>query len=122
MKRLRLPTEIVAALVLIAFMSACASTGAGDPVVVRAEDTLSNSLTVYTTAMDWHFKNSTTESPAVYRAFESFRVKFPVAWAALDTAKREYQRSKAGGSANVDATLNALSALVAGITPMIGGQ
>jgi ABC-type thiamine transport system substrate-binding protein len=113
---------VVPVLLLVVFLAgACATVGAGDPVVVRAEDTLSNSLTIYTTAMNYHFANSTKEGPAVYKAFEDFRVQFPVAWIALDNAKRSYQRDKAGGSANVDAALNALSGLVSAITPLIGG-
>ena len=112
----------VAAPLLLILLVACATVGVGDPVVVKAEDTLSNSLTVYTTAMDWHFKHSTTESPSVYKAFEDFRVKFPIFWTALDTAKRSYQRDKSAGAAPVDAALNALSVLVAGITPLVGGQ
>jgi hypothetical protein len=108
-------------LLLVSLSAACASTGTGDPAVVKAEDALSNGLTVYATAMDFHFKNSTTESPAIYKAFESFRVNFPIAWTALDNAKREYQRNRALGTASLDAKLSALSTLIAGITPLITG-
>lgn len=101
---------------------ACASVGTGDPVVVRAEDVLANSLSVYSTAMNYHFANSTRESPQVYKAFENFRVKFPIAWNALDSAKRQYQADKSKGSSQVDAALNALTVLLAAITPLIGAN
>jgi hypothetical protein len=109
-------------LALILVLSvACASVGTGDKVVVRAEDALSNSLAVYGNAMSWHFQHSTTESPAIYRIFEDFRVKFPIAWQTLDNAKRSYQLNKANGSASIDAALSALSALIATVTPFISG-
>lgn len=113
--------SLCAILLLLSLSAACATVGTGDPAVVKAEDALSNGLTFYTTAMDYHFKNSTTESPAVYKAFEAFRVQFPVAWTALDNAKREYQRNRALGTAAIDARLSALSTLIAGITPLITG-
>lgn len=106
--------------VLLVLTVACASVGAGDPVVVRAEDVLTNSLTTYSAAMNFHFANSTKESPAVYKTFENFRVKFPTAWTALDNAKRAYQANKVTGHASLDAALSALSALVATVTPLIG--
>jgi hypothetical protein len=118
----RKSTRAAPALILVALAAACATVGTGDPVVVRAEDVLSNSLTVYSTAMDYHFKNSTKESPSVYKAFETFRVKFPVAWNALDTAKRSYQANKTAGTSSLDAALAALTGLVSAITPLIGGS
>ncbi len=112
----------IAPAVLLILLVACATVGPGDPVVVRAEDTLTNSLTVYTAAMNYHFANSTKEAPAVYRTFEAFRVTFPIAWTALDQAKRSYQANKASGSATVDAALSALSVLVSSVSPLIGGS
>jgi hypothetical protein len=109
-----------AVLALALWTVACAHLGLGDPKVVRAEDVLSNSLAVYSAAMDWHFKHSTAESPAAYKAFEAFRTNFPAAWAALDNAKRGYQYDKSQGTATLDASLNALSALVSAILPLIG--
>jgi hypothetical protein len=111
----------IALAVLLCLAVACATVGTGDPVVVKSEDLLTNSLTVYSQAMSWHFQNSTKESPAVYKAFENFRVKFPVAWSALDAAKRSYQHDKTAGTASIDAALNALAGLVSAITPLIGG-
>jgi hypothetical protein len=117
---MRAARRIAAPVLLLVLIVACATVGTGDPVVVRAEDTLSNSLTFYTSAMEYHFANSTKETPAVYKAFESFRVKFPIAWTALDNAKRSYQRNKSLGSASVDAALGALSELISAITPLLG--
>jgi hypothetical protein len=107
--------------ILLVLAVGCATVGPGaDPVVVKAEDVLTNSLTTYSAAMNWHFANSTKESPALYHAFEDFRVKFPVAWQALDSAKRQYQIKKANGTASLDAALTALSGLVSAVTPLIG--
>jgi hypothetical protein len=114
------PRTRKALVALLFFSVACATIGPGDPTVVRAEDILTNSLTTYSAAMSWHFANSTKESPAVYHAFEDFRVKFPVAWTALDSAKRQYQLNKAAGTTALDAALTALSGLVSAITPLIG--
>jgi hypothetical protein len=108
---------VVVALLLAA---ACATVGTGDKVVVRAEDALTNGLTVYTEAMEYHFRNSTKESPAVYKAFEAFRVKFPVAWNAVDKAKRNYQKDRSAGTGSLDAALAELAQLTQDITPLIG--
>lgn len=107
--------------VLLILAVACATVGTGDPVVVRAEDALSNSLAVYSNAMSFHFKHSTQESPAVYKTFEAFRVKFPVAWSALDTAKRSYQKDKSGGTSTIEAAITALVELLSTVQPLIGG-
>lgn len=106
--------------VVLLLAVACASVGTGDQIVVRAEDVLSNSLSVYSTAMDWHFHNSTKESPQVYKALELFRVKFPIAWNALDQAKRAYQRDKRVGTAELTAALDAIAALLAAVPALIG--
>lgn len=111
--------------VLLLLTLACASAGTGDPLLVRAEDVLSDSLTIYSTAMDWHFRNSTRETPATYHAFERFRVEFQVAWHALDNATRAYRQDKAAGRAQLDAALKALTVLLAEIGPLlprVGGQ
>jgi len=107
---------------LIVLSIACATVGPGDATVVRAEDLLSNSLTVYSSAMSWHFTHSTQETSAVYKTFETFRVKFPIAWNALDQAKRAYKLDKSKGTASLDAALNALAALVSSVAPLIGGS
>jgi hypothetical protein len=68
---------------LLSLSAACASVGTSDPTLVRAEDVLSNSLSVWDQAMKWHFANSTHESPQVYQVFEKVRINFPLAWKAL---------------------------------------
>jgi hypothetical protein len=90
--------------------------------VVRAEDVLTNSLTVYSQAMEFHSRHSTQESPAVYKAFEQFRVRFPAAWTALDNAKRAYKKDKNLGTSNIEAGIKALTELLAAIQPLIGAK
>jgi hypothetical protein len=118
---MRKTTRIVPLLLILALVSACATTGTGDPVVVRAEDALTNGLTFYAAAMDYHFANSTRESPAVYKAFESFREKFPILWRAVDNAKREYQLNRGEGAATLDLKLTALAKLISDVTPYLTG-
>jgi hypothetical protein len=118
--------------VLLVFLVSCASVGTGDPVVVRAEDALTNSLTVYTRVMVFHFGDptavppiighSTTESVATYHAIEAFRKGFPIAWNAVDKGKRDYQANKAAGTAPLDAAVAALTELVSTVAGLIGGQ
>jgi len=101
--------------------AACAHVGpTADPAVVRAEDMLTNSLTIYTAAMNFHFANSTKESVSTYRTFEDFRSRFPIAWQAVDMAKRSYQADKRKGTAALVAAMNALSILVSSVSPLIG--
>jgi hypothetical protein len=108
--------------VVLLLAVACASVGSGDPIVVRAEDVLSNSLVVYSQAMDFHFHHSKEESPAVYKTFEQFRVRFPVAWSALDGAKRSYQKDKKLGTNTIEAAIRAVTDLLTVIQPLIGGK
>lgn len=120
----------ILALLLIAAVS-CASTGTGDPAVVRAEDLLTNSLTVYHQVMIFHYGNplavppipghSTMESPAVYHTIERFRVEFPIIWNSVDKAKRDYQANKSLGTSNLDAAVAALTQLLNTVTPIIAG-
>ena len=72
----------------------CASVGTGDPVVVKGEDVLVNSLTFYDTATDWHMANSTRESVALYKAFEAFRKEFPKVWGTAKAALAVYKASR----------------------------
>lgn len=81
-------------LIALVLSSGCASVGTGDPLLVRAEDALTNSLTVYEAAMEWHFRHSKEEAPAVYKAFELIRTEFPPAWRALDAATKAYATTK----------------------------
>lgn len=100
--------------------TACAHIGNSDPAVVRAEDLLTNSLTIFSAAMNYHFVNSTKESVSTYRTFEDFRTRFPIAWQAVDMAKRSYQADKSRGTATLEAAISALSALVSTVAPLIG--
>ncbi len=104
---------------LLVLSIACASVGTGDPLVVRAEDLLSNSRVVYDAAMAFHFAQSTTETPQVYAAFEAFRSKFPSAWDALDKAKRGYQANKLAGTASLDAAVAAITSLLESVAPLV---
>lgn len=96
MARLRNP-RIVAVVAILLFANACASFGAGRPEVVRAEDLLTNSLTVWGQAMIYHKNHSREESPAVYKVLEAAREGFPPAWEALSAATKSYKR--VGGDA-----------------------
>lgn len=108
------------ALLLVASVS-CASVGTGDPLVVRTEDVLSNSLTIYDHAMQFHFLNSTRESVSEYQAFEAVRMKFPTAWKALYDSLQTYKASRTTAGANaVQNYLQALQTLVDGVRPFIG--
>ena len=83
--------------VVLALVSACASFGGGRPEVVRAEDVLTNSLTIWGQAMIYHKNHSREESPAVYKVLEGAREGFPPAWEALFAATKSYKR--VGGDA-----------------------
>lgn len=87
---------LILSLVIVGCASGCASIGTGDPVVVRAEDVQVNSLSFFDTAMQWHYANSSKESPALYKAFEVFRVSFPPAYKTLTAAIPAYKASKSG--------------------------
>lgn len=80
--------------VVLAILNGCASVGSGDPVVVRAEDVLVNSLSVYGQAMVYHQNHSTTETPQLYKALEAARIAFPPAWKALDAGITAYKADK----------------------------
>jgi hypothetical protein len=111
MKRLRIPAELVA--VLLVLTVACATVGTGDPLVVRAEDTLTNSLSVFQAAMNQHFANSTKESPSIYKAMEDVRVKFPIAWQALYNAEKEYRLNRDPNKLN--AAISAIETIIRSI-------
>jgi len=119
MKRQRFRVPLVALLILSA---ACATVGTGDPVVVKAEDVLSNSLTTYQAAMSYHFANSTKESPAVYKTFEAVRLNFPEGWKNLYDTLQAYKANRTtAGADRVNALLTALQNLVRSVAPLIGG-
>jgi hypothetical protein len=102
----------------------CASVGTGDPVIVRAEDVQVNSLAFFDTAMQWHYANSTKESPALFRAFETFRTSFPPAYKTLTATIPVY---KSGKSGDLQGALQAVEKLLADIRavwtpPPTGGR
>ncbi len=81
-------------LLFAVLLTSCATiTPGSDPVVVRAQDVLTNSLSVYEAAMKTHYAISTQEPPAVYHATEQVRVVFPKAWRGLRAAIDAYKAS-----------------------------
>lgn len=111
--------RVLLALLVIAAVS-CASVGTGDPVVVRAEDLLSNSLPIYDQAMALHYANSTKETPSEYRAFEAMRTGFPTAWKALYDSLQSYKANRTtAGATTVQNYLDALTTLVNGVKPFL---
>lgn len=82
-----------AILLLVSLSAACASVGQSDPLLVRAEDLLKNSLAIYDATMSFHYKFSTHESPAVYRVLEAARINFPQAWKALFDGAAAYRKN-----------------------------
>lgn len=73
----------------------CASVGTGRVDVVRAEDTLVNSLTVYEAVMELHYAVSVHETPDIYAAVEDVRVTFPKAYRVAKSAVRAYKAGRA---------------------------
>lgn len=106
--------------ILVVLAVACASVGGGDPVVVRAEDFLVNSLSVYDSAMKWHEQHSTQESPAAYKALEQARVNFPPAWQAAKNGVASYKINK--DKAQLDRLLAAVQTILDSIAPLVGGR
>lgn len=84
--------RILPVLVLLAILTACATLAPGsDPIVVRVEDVLVDSLAVYDSTMRLHYQVSTQEPPAVYAALERVRPVFPKAWRGLDASLQAYK-------------------------------
>ena len=88
--------------VIVAFTTTgCASAGTADPVVVRAEDVESNSLSLYNAVIvQWHMTHSTEESPEVYAILEKIRVEFPPAWRTLHRAISTYEKVRDAADLN----------------------
>lgn len=106
---------------------ACASVGTGDPAVVKAEDWITNSFSTYKAAISWHDApgHSTSESPAVYKLFESARTDFPPAWRAVKSAVDTYKINRAGGlpgKLDVDALIDSAQKILDGLAPYYGGK
>ncbi len=117
MRQLRAPTVLL--LLLVA--AGCASLGGSDPLIVRSEDLLTNSLSVYATAITWHDTpgNSKTESKEVYKALEQVRVRFPSAWQALKDGVATYKRTK--DKSTLEALIEALKTILRTIPPVANG-
>lgn len=111
-----------AALAVACMLSiACASIGKGDKVVVRAEDALVNSLTVYEEAMAFHEKNSFSEPKPVYDAMEWGKKSIPRTWRVLRAAVALYKQN--GDASTVDAAKATLDSEVEKlIVAMRGGS
>jgi hypothetical protein len=121
MTKKRFSPHLSLALVVVLMASACASVGSGDPVAVRAEDLLTNSLTIYTGAITWHDApgHSVMESPAVYKAMEMARAKFPTAWKALKEGIKTYKVDRQADK--IQALINAVQEILNTIPPIPAG-
>lgn len=108
--------RLLAALLLISV--ACASVGTGDPVVVKTEDFLTNSLSIFDNAMAWHRMHSTTETAQVYKAFENARVRFPPAWQAVKDGLAAYKVNKNQGQ--MEGILAYAQSILQSIAPYVG--
>ncbi len=106
----------LAAVLLLAV--ACASVGKGDPVVVRTQDFIVNSLTIYEGVICWHdgcpekgiTGHSRTETPAIYKAIEAARLKFPKAWQALKDGLETYKLDR--NQDKIQALINAVQTIL----------
>jgi len=112
--------QFAAVLVLVSMVAACASTGTGNPVVVRAEDVLKNSLSTYKALMKVHRANSTHESPALYKAIESVHARFPAIWRAANKGKKAYKAGSINGD-QLNALLDALQSITDETTALRAG-
>lgn len=97
----RLFSRLAVVLCVAVLVTGCATVGSGRADVVRAEDTLVNSLTVYEALMELHYAVSAHETPEVYAAVEDVRKTFPQAYRVAKSAVRSYKagRSKDFGTA-----------------------
>ncbi len=117
---MRAVRRIVPILFVLIVAQRCATVGAGDPVVVKTQDFLVNSLNTYDAAMTWHKAHSTTESVATYRTLEQGRVKFPVAWQAVKDGLATYKVSH--DKNQLETLIATAQTILNGITPLIGGR
>lgn len=115
-------TVAALAAILVLSLVSCAHTGNGDPLTVKTEDVLTNSLSVYEGLMEYHFANSTKESNATYNAIEAIRVKFPVAWQAVADAKALYKAKAVGSADQLTNALEVLRGLVAQAAVLTGAK
>lgn len=81
--------------IVIVISISCATIVPGsDPVVVRTQDVLTQSMHLYDGLTQWHRAHSREESPEVYAAIERLRPAFPKAWRGLRDALDVYRASK----------------------------
>lgn len=86
--------RILSALLLMATVSCATFAPGSDPVVVRAQDVLNNSIVLYDATMRFHYAHSQQEPPEVYAALEKLRPAFPKAWRGFQAAVVAYQASQ----------------------------
>lgn len=111
-------TFLTALLPALLWVAACAMVTPGsDPIVVRTQDVLTNSLSVYEAAMKTHYAVSTQEPMAVYTATEQVRVAFPKAWRGLDSALASYKATKDKDPAKLRASVLSFLTEVEGLGP-----
>jgi hypothetical protein len=104
--------------VLLVLAVACATVGTSDPVVVKAEDVITNALSLYDRGMTVHEARSTTESPATYKRIEALKPKFELAWSAAFKGIQAYKAD--GDKSKLDQVLNALQAIALEVGSLTG--
>lgn len=98
--------RLSALFLVVGLLTGCAAIRPGDDaLVVRTQDVIDNSFTAWDAAMDIHAEHSTSESPAVYRAAEKVRTKFPPAHRALRDALHVYQAASVKDAARLRNTV-----------------
>ncbi len=114
--------KLHAPIVLLLLATACATVGSRDPLTVRAEDLLVNSLSIYSAAIVYHDTpgNSAKESREVYKAMEQVRVRFPAAWSALKDGVKMYKLDK--NASRLQALIDTLEAVLRTIPVGYGGH
>lgn len=112
---LRVPAVLLVLLVL----GACATLAPGeDPVVVNTQRTLTVSLAVWDTGLDWVRANPTQLSAAALAIAEKTRLMFPPAYKATDDALDLYKAGKLG-VAELTAKLAVVQDLVSQIEAIV---
>lgn len=105
-------------LLFAALLTSCATiTPGSDPLVVRTQDVLTNSLAIYDAAMKTHYAVSTQEPMAVYRATEEVRHSFPKAWRGLDASLAGYKATKEKDPVKLRASVLSFLTEVEGLGP-----
>ena len=114
----RFSWRLAAMLCVVALVTGCALIRPGDdPIVVRTQDVISNSFDAWDSAMDVHAAASASESPAVYKAMEQLRTKFPASHRAVRDALKAYQAAKTKDPGALRLAVNGFLADVAALAP-----